>query len=703
MEVLITKRDGRKVSFNAQRIFNAVFDAAKSIGHSNPLSLASTISDAIENSCLHPASVEDIQDTVENSLQEANELDVYEAYRRYRQVRADMRAIKLNPNAIANYITYSKYIRKGDRDWIGAVTRLKNMHITRYPSMRLEIEHAFTMVCEKMVLPSMRSIQFGGLAIEVNHARMYNCSYSPITRVEFFRDHFFLLLSGCGVGYSVQDRHISHLPSVRAPNSFQVLHHRVADSIEGWAFALHLLMTSYLTDSLSGQYVEFDYSSIRAEGQALRTSGGKAPGHIPLKKTLERIRGLMSTMVGRKMAPFEAHRICCIVALGVLAGGIRRSSNIVLFDPNDHTMLNCKTGNWHDIYPELAMSNNSAVNPTVEQTEQILTLAKQYGEPGYVRLDNPDDEGVNPCGEINMNARISKDEFGFGFCNLTEVNVSNVNTVEDFITRCRAAAFIGTLQAGYTDIKVRTTVERDALLGVSITGYADAPAWLTADILRQGAKAVVETNIQTAELLGINKAKACMTVKPSGTASLLLGGIGSGMHFHHAKRYIRRVTANENEEAFKEYRKVNPTACVQKPNGDWVIEFAMGTSGKTRGQVCAMDILNVQTSLYHNWVCGGDPCIEKHHNVSATIDVKDDEWDGLISYVSHHSGSLPPATSFMPYHGDSIYEFAPREAVTTVSSMLRWMELSETFREPDYSGVSTVDLGSACEGPSCEA
>ena len=433
---------------------------------------------------------------------------------------------------ITVYMKYAKYIPELNRreTWKELVTRNKNMHIKKFPALKKEIEEVYKLVYDKKVLPSMRSLQFGGKPIEISPNRVYNCAYVPIDDWRAFGEVMFLLLGGTGVGYSVQYHHIENLPEIKKPNPNRTRRFLIADSIEGWADAVKALMKTYYN---GGSKLKFDFSDIRPKGSRLVTSGGKAPGPQPLKECLIKVQGVLdSKEENDKLSPIEVHDIVCHIADAVLAGGIRRAALISLFSADDNEMISCKSGNWWETDPQRGRANNSAVLMRHKITKEFfMELWKRVelsgaGEPG-IYLSNDKDWGTNPCCEIALRP--------FQFCNLCEVNSSDIESQDDFEQRVKAAAFIGTLQASYTDFHYlrpvwQRTTEKEALIGVSMTGIGSGTV-LGYD-MKSAAKIVKKENERVAELLGINKSARCTTVKPAGTTSLALG-TSSGIHAWH--------------------------------------------------------------------------------------------------------------------------------------------------------------------------
>ena len=452
---------------------------------------------------------------------------------------------------------YAKYLPKQERreTWNEIVTRNKKMHIKRFPDLKDEITKVYKLVTNKKVLPSMRSLQFGGSPIERNPSKIFNCAYLPCDDYRSFAEAMFLLLGGTGVGYSVQQHHVDALPEIKKPNDNRTRRYLIGDSIEGWGDSVKVLMECYFK-GLSR--IRFDYSDIRPKGALLVTSGGKAPGPQPLRECLVKIEGILSLKEDNsKLTPIECHDIMCHMADAVLAGGIRRAAMISLFSADDDEMIACKAGTWWENNAQRGRANNSAVLMRHKITKDyFLNLWKRVeasgsGEPGFY-FSNDKDWGTNPCCEIGLRP--------YQFCNLTEINASNVTTQEDLEERAKAAAFIGTLQASYTDFHYLRPVwqrhtEKDALLGVSMTGIGSG-AVLNLD-LKKAALAVKKENERVAKMLGINKAARTTCVKPAGTTSLVLG-TSSGIHAWHNDFYIRRLRVGKNEPIYNYLKTHNP-------------------------------------------------------------------------------------------------------------------------------------------------
>jgi len=608
---------------------------------------------------------------------------------------------------ITVHMKYAKFVPELNRreTWHELVARNCNMHQKKYPELTDEIEKAYEYVYSKKVLPSMRSLQFAGKPIEISPNRLYNCSYLPIDHVDSFSETMFLLLSGCGVGYSVQQHHVKQLPCINKPFDKRDRRFVIGDSIEGWADAVKVLIESYLGGKRHSA-VKFDYSDIRPKGARLVTSGGKAPGPQPLKECLVKVKGILDAKEdATPLSPLEVHDIVCHIADAVLAGGIRRAALISLFSAHDEEMISCKSGNWWELNSQRGRANNSAVLMRHKVTRTFfMNLWKRIeasgaGEPG-IYLNNDKDWGTNPCCEIALRP--------YQFCNLCEVNVSDVVDQDDLDNRMRIAAFIGTLQAGYTDFHYlreiwKDTTEKDALIGVSMTGIASNKV-LNLD-MGKAANVVMKENSRVAKIIGINKAARTTCVKPAGTTSLVLG-TSSGIHAWHNDYYVRRLRVGKNEAIYSyllnnhpelvedEYFRAHDTAVISVPQASPKDSIVRTES--------AFDLLERVKKVSKEWVAPGHRAGSNTHNVSATISLKDDEWDKAGEWMwenrNHYNG-----LSVLPYNGGT-YIQAPFEDITKE----KFDELIETLSGIDLSNVIELDDNTdlsgelACAGGVCE-
>jgi len=608
---------------------------------------------------------------------------------------------------ITVHMKYAKYIPELNRreTWEELVTRNKEMHQKKYPELTDDIENVYRLVYAKKVLPSMRSLQFSGKPIELSPNRLYNCSYLPIDSIDSFNECMFLLLSGCGVGYSVQQHHIKKLPAITKPFDKRSRRFVIGDSIEGWSDAVKVLIKSYLGEKRTSK-IKFDYTDIRPKGARLVTSGGKAPGPQPLKECLVKIQGILDEKQdGSHLTSLEAHDIVCHVADAVLAGGIRRAALISLFSAYDEEMIACKSGNWWETNPQRGRANNSAVLIRHKITKEFfMDLWKRIelsgsGEPG-IYLNNDKDWGTNPCCEIALRP--------YQFCNLCEVNVSDVVDQDDLNTRVKAAAFIGTLQAGYTDFHYlrevwRETTEKDALIGVSMTGIASKKV-LELD-MKKAAEMVKRENTRVAKLIGINKAARTTCVKPAGTTSLVLG-TSSGIHAWHNDYYVRRLRVGKNEAIYS-YLSIHLPELVKdeyfRPHDTAVIEIPQQSpKGSIVRTESAFDLLERVKQVSDEWVKPGHRAGSNTHNVSATISLKEDEWDKAGEWMWNNRDCYN-GLSVLPYDGGT-YTQAPFEDVSEDEYNERMKHLSVINLENVVEMDDNTDLSGelACAGGSCE-
>ena len=601
------------------------------------------------------------------------------------------------------HMKYAKFIPELNRreNWDEIVTRNANMHIKRFPQLKDEIKSAYQLVHDRKILPSMRSMQFGGKPVMINNARLYNCCYLPMDSYESFSEVMFLLLSGTGVGYSVQNHHIEKLPEIRKPTKTR--RYLVGDSIEGWADAVKVLMKAYF---VGRSLPLFDFSDVRPKGARLITSGGKAPGPEPLHDCLHNLRKVLDRKEdGDKLTSFEVHEINCYIADAVLSGGIRRSAMISLFDLDDQEMLTCKFGNWWETKAHLARSNNSAVIVRHKiDKETFMDLwkkieASKSGEPGFF-FTNDKDWGMNPCAEISLRP--------YQFCNLVTINASDVVDQEDYNARAKAAAFIATLQASYTDFHYlrdiwKKTTEREALIGVSMTGIASGKVLDLS--MKEAANVVKEENKRVADLIGIKPAARTTTVKPEGTSSLVLGS-SSGIHAWHNSHYIRRVRVGKNEAIYNYLLQNHPEIVEDeffKPTQQAVIEIPQkAPEGAITRQESAMQLLSRVQTVWSDWVRAGHRKGENKNNVSTTVSIKDDEWDKVGEWMWVNR-NMYTALSVLPFD-DHTYTQAPFEDCDeeTYNTMM------ETLREVNVDNITevedTTDLQGevACGGGACE-
>ena len=548
----------------------------------------------------------------------------------------------------------------------------------------------------------MRSMQFAGKPIEISPNRIYNCAYAPVDDYRVFSEIMFLLLGGTGVGYSVQKHHVDQLPEIRKPNPDKSRRFLIGDSIEGWADAVSVLIKAYF---FGGSKPMFDFRDIRPKGARLITSGGKAPGPQPLKECLIKLEGILDAKNdGDKLRPIEVHDMVCHIADAVLAGGIRRAALISLFSATDDEMISCKSGAWWEQNSQRGRANNSAVLMRHKITkEYFMDLWKRIeasgaGEPG-IYLSNDKDWGTNPCCEIALRP--------FQFCNLCEVNVSDVQTQEELNERVKAASFIGTLQAGYTDFHYlrpiwQRTTEKDALIGVSMTGIGSG-AVLKFN-MKEAAKVVKDENARVADMIGINTSARTTTVKPAGTTSLTLG-TSSGIHAWHNDYYIRRVRVGKNE-AIYQYLLLNHPELIEdeyfRPHDTAVISIPQKAPADAIFRTeSPIQLLERVKRVHNEWIKPGHRSGNNTHNVSATVSIREHEWAAVGEWMWTNRESYN-GLSVLPYDGGSYiqapFEDCTKEEYERLMQTLSSINLSQIVELDDNTDLTGE---AACAGGAC--
>ena len=606
---------------------------------------------------------------------------------------------------ITVYMKYAKFnsVLNRRESWEELVDRNKEMHLKKFPNLKEEIENAYDYVYAKKALPSMRSMQFAGKPIEISPNRIYNCAYLPIDDWRAFGETMFLLLGGTGVGYSVQKHHVEKLPEIRKPDSKKHRRFLIGDSIEGWADAVKVLVRAYFE---GGSTPVFDFSDIRPKGAQLITSGGKAPGPQPLKECLLKLQGILdSKQDNDKLTSIEVHDMICHIADAVLTGGIRRAALISLFSADDENMIAAKSGAWWELNPQRGRANNSAVLLRSKADEEFFMnlwdkiKASGAGEPG-IYFNNDKDWGTNPCCEIALRP--------YQFCNLCEVNVSDVVDQADLNARVKAAAFIGTLQASYTNFHYlrpvwQRTTEKDALIGVGMTGIGSGVAQKLD--LKQAAEIVKEENTRVAKLIGINAAARCTTIKPSGTSSLTLG-TSSGIHAWHNDYYIRRIRVGKNEAIYT-YLAVNHPELVEdeyfRPHDTAVISVPQkAPEGSILRHESALDLLGRVKFFYQNWIKPGHRTGQNTHNISATVSIKEEEWEEVGKWMWENR-KFYNGLSVLPF-SEHTYKQAPFEDCTKeqYEELMKSLHNIDLSKVVEFADMTNLMGEVACAGGACE-
>ena len=605
---------------------------------------------------------------------------------------------------IAILRTYSALKSNGKKEtWQEVVDRYRQCLVDNTPGFLHDDVHAACKLVEaKVVLPSMRFLQFAGEGIKRENVRGYNCSFTPVDGIRAFSEIFYILMCGTGVGYSVQRHHIEQLPRVPAGVAEESC--VVQDSKEGWADSIARL--------IQNPDIRFDYSEVRPAGSLLST-GGTASGPESLIRAHGNVRRILRAATGRKLTSIEVHDIVCHIADVVVVGGVRRAALISLFDRDDQAMLTCKSGQWWQENPQRARANNSAVLPhgKVEYDEFSDILDRTYnsfsGEPGIFWTSDPENNmGTNPCCEIALNPR--------QFCNLTTINFAAINSAGDFLKAVAAATRLGTIQASFTNFGYLSEgwakqTREEALLGVSLTGLAANAGlmqrFLATDVFSYGARLAKDINHYVAVDLGINPAARVTTVKPEGTTSTCLDTT-SGIHAAHAPYYLRRIRIDKGQElgqylqaelpaAFVEDDKFNPQNIVVS------VPFAM-PNAVTRADETATAFLQNVFAVRKQWIEPGHREGWNFHNVSCTVSYKEEERD-FVKRLMWANRESYNGISLLPHDGGT-YVQAPFEEISKEQYEKLAAEIPQVDLYAVTYGKQTKDERAqvlACVGDSC--
>jgi ribonucleoside-diphosphate reductase alpha chain len=568
-------------------------------------------------------------------------------------------------------------------------------------------------------MPSMRCMMTAGPALERDEVAGFNCSYVAIDDIAAFDEMLYLLMCGCGVGYSVERQFISKLPQVaeRLRPSPTVI--KVEDSRIGWANSLRELISMLY----QGRIPEWDVSAVRPSGARLKTFGGRSSGPGPLEDMFRYTVETFKTAAGRKLNSLECHDMCCKIADVVVVGGVRRSACISLSNPSDDRMRHAKSGNWHDLTPWRQLANNSACytekpGMDVFMREWIALFESKSGERGIFnrqaakkiverlgRRDHNFDFGCNPCSEIIMRSN--------QFCNLTEVVVRPDDTLETLKAKVRLAVIMGTMQSTLTDFRYlrdiwKKNTEEEALLGVSLTGIMDHLLLAgkkgkkeLKELLNELRDYAIEVNIEWAEKIGVAPAAAITCVKPSGTVSQLVD-CASGIHSRYSPFYIRTIRADKNDPLSQLMVDMGfpYEDDVTKPDHNWVFSFPVKApeGSIVSDDMNAMEQLEMWKMYQVNWC---------EHKPSMTVYVKDYEWMEVGAWV-YSNFDIISGITFLPYSGHT-YKQAPyqeiseKEYLEWVEKMPKdvdWSKLKEYEKDDEYASKNAREP--ACAGGSCE-
>jgi len=618
-------------------------------------------------------------------------------------------------NEVAEFIykrTYSRWMEEEGRreEWPETIERfitfLNSKRGDNIPEKTIRKIRKY--MTEFSVMPSMRFLWSAGPAAEKDNTVIYNCSFAKLNCVEAFAECLQILMCGTGFGFSVEKEETDKLPSIPEIKSGKDIPRVIIeDSREGWADSVKILMNSLY----DGQNVYFDYSQLRQEGARLGTMGGRSSGPQPLIKLHDFLRETMHNAQGWKLTTLECHDIANQIAEIVVAGGVRRSSQISLSDLDDEDMRHAKE--WP--FPiKRAMANNSAIYRDKPSAADFLVewgvLAKSgSGERGIFNLLSAQNkapsrryapliQGTNPCGEIMLR--------DMEFCNLSEVVVREDDDLDTLLDKVETATWLGVLQSTFTDFPYlrkewgkNCGVER--LLGVSLTGQMDNPSLMNSEVLKALKSRVIRISRKASSSLGVNMPVATTCVKPSGTVSQLVDS-ASGCHPRYSQYYIRRYRISTTDPLFVMLKDQGVPGNPE--NGQdintattWVFEFPVKSPEGclTRKDITAMEQLRHYKNLQLNWC---------EHNASMTVYVKEDEWFEVGNWV-YKNWDIINGVSFLPYDGGH-YELAPYEEIDHYT----YESLIKKFPDINYSKLSEYELqdetgGSreyACTGDKCD-
>ncbi len=744
----IKKRDGTIVPFDVSRIERAVIramNAANEGGEEQAKQVAKRVFDVlhyikqVSNDKNYQPTVEQIQDTVEQTMIALSFSKTAKKFILYREQRAQVRqkigfvpeqVKKLvqdskkyfrNPLAeLVYYRTYSRWItEQGRREtWIETVDRYmefmkENLNSSLSKSEYSEIREA---ILKQDAMPSMRLLQFAGKAAHRTNVCAYNCSFIAPKTFQDFAEIMYISMCGTGVGWSAESQNIQALPQIKKQTGKKVAKYVIKDSKEGWADALSFGMKTWF----GGFDVEFDYSLIRPAGARLNTMGGKASGPEPLRSLLDFTRERIMKKQGRHLTNIDAHDIMCKIGECVVAGGVRRSAMISLSDLDDESIRDSKKGQFYLTEGQRSLANNSAVYVTKPTAEEFLdewtALVKSgSGERGIFNRGNLEHTlpkrrtgqwkngsmpilGTNPCGEIILQSK--------QFCNLSEVVARADDTEETLLKKIRIATILGTYQSTltyfpYLSKEWKKNCEKERLLGVSVTGQWDSTAIRNPEVMERLKKEAIAINKKFATRFGVNSSTCITCVKPSGTVSQTVD-CASGMHPRHSPYYIRRIRIAATDALFKMlkdqgvpyYPEVGQTL---EDATTYVLEFPVKAP---EGAICKDDVSAKDMLEY--W-----KVVKQHyteHNPSVTISVGEDEWILVANWV-YENWDLIGGLSFLP-RSNHVYKLAPYEAINKD----RYEELLKRVEHIDFSKIVTYETDDetevkkelACAGGTCE-
>ena len=742
----VTKRNGEIVDYDVKKVVTAISKCFIQTGEGGDvdamkvaLKVDKELNYIMSRSEHSSVWVEKIQDLVEKHLMLEDYVVSAKSYILYRSDRSKERETEglVTPelkelfdtsksyfrNSLAEFVyyrSYSKWIDSKNRreTWIETVSRFMDFMKEEMGGKLTETEYSRIQnsILNQEVIPSMRLLWSAGPAAKKTHVAAYNCSYVAITELRDFAEIMYVAMCGTGVGYSVENKFISKLPEVKIQTGEVMPTHIVEDSKEGWADAYLLGLQTWF----DGKDIAFDYSRIRPKGARLKTMGGRASGPAPLIDLMNFTKEIVLKRQGQRLDSLEVHDIACKVGEIVIMGGVRRSAMISLSDLGDEKLRHAKDGQFWNTAPQRIMSNNSAVYEVKPSSQDFLKewtslalsgsgergifnrggLLNQIPQRRINKFDegNPYDWGTNPCGEITLRSK--------QFCNLTSIVIRENDTVETMLNKIELASILGTFQATLTDFPYlskewKENCVKEALLGVSLTGYFDNKLARDEEVLRAMRDKAVEVNKEYAERFGINQSTSVTCIKPSGNSSQLLD-TASGMHPRYSQYYIRRVRVSSTDPIYK-MMKDQGIPCkpevgqTEETATTWVLEFPIKAPEGAifKDDVTAIELLEEWKKLKVNFT---------EHNPSVTIYVGDDEWIKVANWV-YENWDIVGGLSFLP-RSDFVYQLAPYEEISKET----YEEMAKSIKEIDFSRMVVYEAEDqtqgakelACAGGNCE-
>ena len=622
--------------------------------------------------------------------------------------------------AFQEYIHLSRYARWKEDDkrretWDETVSRLSSFLRAHVDDDDM-IDEIHSSVLNLEVMPSMRLMMTAGPAAEKDNVAIFNCSYAAVNHPRVFDEILYILMCGTGVGFSVERQEISKLPEVPQlyPTDTTIVVH---DSKIGWSKAYKQLITLLY----SGEIPSWDVSKVRPAGRRLKTFGGRSSGPAPLEELFSFTINIFKSAQGRKLNSLEVHDIVCKIGDIVVVGGVRRSALISLSNLSDDRMRDAKSGNWWDTEPQRRLANNSAAyteKPEVGHfmKEWLSLYESKSGERGIFnrqaahnkmeesgrltkdKKGDPLHVGTNPCGEILLRDG--------EFCNLSEVVCRHNDTPGDLERKVKIATTLGTIQSKFTEFRYlrphwKRNCDEERLLGVSLTGIMDCKILnkcnkQTIELLQRLRRVAKETNEKVAKKIDVSPSVSITCVKPSGTVSSLVD-TSPGIHTRFANKYIRRARSDIKDPLTTFMIEAGfPYEEDLMNSQNIVFEFPVRSprTAVTRTEQTAVEALEIWKMYREHWC---------DHNPSVTINVKEEEWPQVGSWVWNNFDQIG-GVSFLPY-SDHVYRQAPYEEVD--DDALRELERRmpsgmdwKTLVEDDDETTSSQEF--ACTGGSCD-